>query len=87
MTVRKQLLPAAQTNVNQLRKMSITEGFYELLGAPAKLRRVTISFVMSVRPHGTTRLPLDVFSINLMLEDLSKTCRENSRFIKIGQTK
>jgi hypothetical protein len=34
-----------------------------LLGAFAKLRKATISFVMSVglsvRPHGTTRLPLD----------------------------
>ena len=41
-----------------------------LLGAFAKLRKATISFVMSVRlffspsvcPHGTTRLPLDSFS-------------------------
>ena len=31
------------------------------LGAFAKLRKVTISFVMSVRPRGT-RLPLDGFS-------------------------
>jgi len=36
------------------------------LGAFAKLRTATISFVMSVclsgRPHGTTRLPLDGLS-------------------------
>jgi len=33
------------------------------LGAFAKLRRATISFVMSFRPsHGTTGLPLDGFS-------------------------
>jgi len=32
------------------------------LGAFAKLRKATISFVMSVRPHGITRLPLDGFS-------------------------
>jgi hypothetical protein len=32
------------------------------LGAFAKLRDETISFVLSVRPHGTTRLPLDIFS-------------------------
>jgi len=33
-----------------------------LLGAFAKLRQTTMSFVMSVRPHGTTRLPLHGFS-------------------------
>ena len=35
-----------------------------LLGAFAKLRKVTISFMcfrLSVRLHGTTRLPLDGF--------------------------
>ena len=40
--------------------------FYEnlrnILGAIAKLRKATISFVMSVRPHGTIRLPLHEFS-------------------------
>ena len=35
---------------------------FPVLGAFAKLRKATISFVMSVRPHGTTRLPLDGFS-------------------------
>jgi hypothetical protein len=33
-----------------------------LLGAFAKLRKATISFVMSVCPHGKTRLPPDGFS-------------------------
>ena len=35
-----------------------------ILGAIAKQRnaRNSIGFVMSVRPHGTTRLPLDGFS-------------------------
>jgi len=32
------------------------------LDALAKLRKVTISFVVSVRPRETTRLPLDGFS-------------------------
>ena len=32
------------------------------LGACAKLRKPTISFVMSVCPHGTNRYPLDGFS-------------------------
>jgi hypothetical protein len=43
-----------------------------LLAAFAKLRKATIGFVMSagyVRPHGTTRLPLDRFSWNLIFED------------------
>ena len=49
------------------------------------MRKAAISFVTSVRPHGTTRLPLDGFSWNLIFEDFSKLCRENSCFIKIGQ--
>jgi hypothetical protein len=40
----------------------------DYVGASAKLRKATISFVMSarssVRPHGTTQLPLDGFSRN-----------------------
>ena len=46
----------------------------------AKLRKATIGFVMSVRPHGTTRLPLDRFSQSLVSEYFffSKTCPENS---------
>jgi hypothetical protein len=52
-------------------------------GKFAKLRKTTISFVMSVRlyvrPHGTTRLPLDGFSWNLILGAFSKVCWENSR--------
>jgi len=34
----------------------------DFLGAFAKLRNATISFVISVRPHVTTRLTLDGFS-------------------------
>ena len=59
------------------------------LGAFAKLRKPTISVVISVlpsvRPHGTTRLPLDGFPWNLILEHFSKICRENSSFIKNQQ--
>jgi hypothetical protein len=36
------------------------------LGAFAKLRKATISFVLSIRTHGTTRLPLEGFSFNLI---------------------
>ena len=42
----------------------------------AKLRKATTNFVMSVRPHGTTRLPLNGFSWNLIFEDFSKICRK-----------
>ena len=41
---------------------------HAFLGAFAKLRKGTISFVMSVRPsrpHGTTRIAMDGFAINL----------------------
>jgi hypothetical protein len=57
------------------------------LGAFAKLRNATISFVMSVCPQGTTRLPLDRFSWNLIFEDFSKICRKISSFIKMWQEK
>jgi len=49
-----------------------------ILGAFAKLRKATISFVMSVRlsvrAHGTTRLPLDGFSGNMIFENFLKIC-------------
>jgi len=41
---------------------TIPEGFAEILGAFEKLRKATISFVMSACPHGATWLPLDGFS-------------------------
>jgi len=54
-----------------------------ILGAFAKLRRVTTSFVcLSVRAHGT-RIPLYGFSWNLIHEDFSKIYRENSSFTKL----
>ena len=40
---------------------------------------------MSVRPHGTTRLPLDRFSWNIVCYYFSKTSQDNSSFIKIWQ--
>ena len=56
-----------------------------LLGAFAKLWEASISFVVSVRPHGTTRLPLDGFSWYLLFEYFSEICRGNSSSIKISQ--
>jgi len=52
-----------------------------MLGAFAKLRKTTVSFAMSIRPHGTTLLPLD----NLVFESFSKIRGENSSFAKTGQ--
>ena len=60
----------------------------EFLGALAKLRKATVSFVNvclsvyrpSFRPHGATRYPLDGFSLNLMFEYFSKVCRKKIRF-------
>ena len=60
-----------------------------LLAAFAKLKRKrkSIGFMSvcpSVCPHGTTRLPLDGFSRNVILGYFSeKNCQKNSRFIKI----
>jgi hypothetical protein len=58
-----------------------------------KLRKATISFVLSVRlsvrpsvrSHGTTRLSLDGFSWNLIFDCFSKHCREKASVIKIVQ--
>jgi len=67
----------------------------DFLDAFAKLRKVAISFVISVyllsvrpsvRPHGTNRLLLNGFSWNLIFEYFSKTCRENSNLIRITCT-
>jgi hypothetical protein len=59
------------------------------LDALTKLRKATISFVMSVclsvRPHGTSRLPLDGFSWNLIFGYFSRVCRGIFSFIKIWQ--
>jgi hypothetical protein len=53
-------------------KLIVLEGF-------AKLRKATISLVMSVRPaicpHETASLPLKGFALNLIFQDLSKICQ------------
>ena len=45
-----------------------------IFSAFAKLRKATLSFVMSVRPHGTSRLLLDGFLLYLIFEYFSKIC-------------
>jgi hypothetical protein len=54
---------------------------YRLLHLGAKLRKMTISFVMPVCPHGTTRLPLDGFPWDLIFEYFPKIFRKNPSFI------
>ena len=41
---------------------------------------VCLSVRASLHAHGTTVLPLEGFSWNLLFEDFSKICRENSSF-------
>ena len=59
------------------------------LGAFAKFRKATISFVMSIRPsvpsRVTTRLPLDGFSFNFMFEHFPRISWGSSSFVKIWQ--
>jgi len=49
-------------------------------GAFAKLWKTTISFVMSVRPHGTTQLILDGFSWNLVFGYFSENMSRKFKF-------
>ena len=44
-----------------------------------------LSVLSSVCPHGTTRLPLDGFSQNLIFIYFSKICLENASFFKTCQ--
>ena len=79
--------------VRRLRVRTICS-FVTFLGAFTKLRKATISFVRSVRltvrpyvrPHGTTGIPLDGFSWNLMFEDFWKLCRVCLRIFPCRRT-
>jgi len=42
------------------------------------MRQATISFVVSLRPHGTTRLPQEGCSLNWMKGNLPNIFAENS---------
>jgi hypothetical protein len=56
-----------------------------LLRAFVKLTKTTVGFVISIRrffPNGTTRLPLNGFSQNLILDNISKIGPENSVSLK-----
>jgi hypothetical protein len=56
-----------------------------VLGAFAQLPKTAVSFVMNVSPHGTSRIPLEEFSWNLIFGDFSKICWENSSPINVWQ--
>jgi len=47
-----------------------------------KIAKAILCFDMSVRTYGTTPLPLDGFSLNLIFEYFPKICRENSISLK-----
>ena len=47
-----------------------------------KLVKSAVSFSMTFRPHGTTRLTLDGCLWSLIFEYFSKTCRQHSSLIK-----
>jgi hypothetical protein len=58
--------PIAETHFDAIRNSTFTTPVAPAtFRALAKLRKATFSFVMSVRPHGTTRLPLDRVLLNL----------------------
>ena len=61
---------------------------HSFLGAFAKYAKTDYwlrHVCSSVCPHGTTRLPLDGFSLNLIFEYFSKMCQEISSIIAIEQ--
>jgi hypothetical protein len=66
--------------------------YFVLFYARAKLRKPTVNFVLSVclsvRHHGTARLPLDGFSLNLILRVFLRKCDEKIQIsFKLLKTK
>jgi hypothetical protein len=79
-----------QRTTSNMHTISHTGNIDTFLGSFAKLRKATVSFVMlsvcpSVCRHGTTRLPLGGISGCLVFDYFSKTCRQNSSFVKIWE--
>ena len=60
------------------------KSLHQILGAFTKFIKLTF-ICQTFCPYGTTRFPVREYSWNLISEYFSKICRENSRFIKIGQ--
>ena len=61
-------------------QLSVANRVDSFLGAFTKLRKATISFVMSVCPHGTTRLPLDGYWWNLIFETFFENLSRKFKF-------
>jgi hypothetical protein len=61
-------IPGGDMNISKERNLIFYDEIkgnwvnFEIFRCIRKLRKATISFTMSVRPHGTTRLSLDRFS-------------------------
>ena len=56
---------------------------YNVWRSQNRYKRLLASLCLSVRPHGTTRLPLDGLKWNFIFELISKICYEKPCFIKI----
>ena len=70
--IRLSLSPRSADTQRWSRKSRFVSG-KSWLGALAKLWKSTVNFVTSVRPHGTSRLPLDGFSWNKIFSILWKS--------------
>jgi hypothetical protein len=57
--------------------LSFTLAFLEVF---TKLRKATVSFVMSALSHGTTWHPLDAFSLNVVFDDFLKNISRKYKF-------
>jgi hypothetical protein len=84
--LKKELVTTVLLTLSQLQ----VYGWF-FLGAYAKLRKATFSFVMSFRlsahPHGRTQLTMAGFSLNLTFVYFLTIGREYSSFIKPNESK
>ena len=69
-------------NVCYLKTFSIFSRVHKVVKSDDYFRHVCLSLSLSLSLYRTTRLPRDVFSWNLIFENFSKICRENSTVIK-----
>jgi len=74
---KSRMLTLALVNPNTSQQICYFKGFRKIMKSEYYLRYVC--------PHGTTRLPLDRFSLNLKSEYCLKKILENSNFHEIGQ--
>jgi hypothetical protein len=71
----------------QVNRYSAGQAISGLLGLFAALRKATISFVMSVRQHRTTRFPLDGFYEILHLRVVRKSVEKIQDLLKPDKIK